>query len=56
LSSAREAEKRWRYSQLRAESPAVRRLLYVRRNYGETVIITVLKFVARKQLEKAEKT
>jgi hypothetical protein len=29
LSSVKEAEKRWRYSWLRVESPAVKRRLYV---------------------------
>jgi hypothetical protein len=53
FSSAREAEKRWRYSQLRVESPAVKkrvscksvavkRRLYVCCSYSKTVIIIVL--------------
>jgi hypothetical protein len=55
LISAREAEKRWRYSQLRVKSPAVKRRLYVCRTYSETVIITALKSVARIQLVRKEK-
>jgi hypothetical protein len=61
LSSAREAEKRWQSSHLRVESlavkkrvscksAAVKRRLYVFCSYSETVIITVLKSVARIRL------
>jgi hypothetical protein len=49
LNSAREAEKRWRYTYLRVscKSATVERRLYVCCCYSETVIITVLKFVAK---------
>jgi hypothetical protein len=38
------------------ESPAVKKRLYVCCNYSETVIIAVIKSVARIRLLKAEKT
>jgi hypothetical protein len=57
-SSAREAEKRWQPFQLRVEIPSVKKRvsckiatvkrLYVCCSYSESVIITVLKSVARK--------
>jgi hypothetical protein len=67
LSSAREAEGRWRYSQLSVENPAVKkrvncksgtmkRRLYVCCSYSEVVIITVSKSVARIRLVQTEKT
>jgi hypothetical protein len=46
-------EKGWQGVQLRVESPAVKRRLYVCCStviFGETVIVPVLKSVARKQL------
>jgi hypothetical protein len=56
LSSEKEAKKRWRYSRLRVESLAVKRRFYVWCSYSKTVIITVLKSVARIWLVKTEKT